>query len=420
MMGERVVITGIGAISPLGNTVEDSWNNALKGVSGIAPITLFDAQNYQVKIAAEVKNFKPDLYMSEKDARRRDRYQNLALAAARSAISQAGLGDTKYHGENFHRIGVVISSAVGGLATLSEGINTIREDGPRRVSPFLIPMLMVNGAAGLIAIEFGFQGPAMSVGSACASSSDGLGVAWMMLQSGMVDIVIAGGSEATITPIGISAFDRLGALSRNQEVDLKGNYLTPKPFDRNRDGLVMGEGAAILVLEREGLARARGVDILAEFAGYSATSDAYHITAPTPDGAGGAQAIRNVLEISCIQPDEVDYINAHGTATILNDLSETRAIKSVFGKQAYNIPVSSTKSMTGHMMGATAALEAIFSVLAIRDGVIPPTINYQNPDPECDLDYVPNKARKHPMRIVLSNSFGFGGHNSVIAIRQMA
>jgi 3-oxoacyl-[acyl-carrier-protein] synthase II len=419
-MNDRIVITGMGAITPIGNTVEDSWNHALQGVSGVAPISLFDVDIYQVKIAAEVKNFQPDLYMSDKEARRRDRYQNFALAAARSAITQARLDKVRENGIDPERIGVVIASAVGGLTALHEGINTIRDESPRRVSPFLIPMLMVNGAAGLIAIDYGFQGPAMSVGSACASSSDGLGVAWMMLQSGMVDIVIAGGSEATITPIGISAFDRLGALSRKQEVNPDGHYSTPKPFDRNRDGLVMGEGAAILVIERESHARARGIPILAELAGYSATSDAYHITAPAADGAGGARAIRNVLEVSGTPLNEVDYINAHGTATILNDISETRAIKSVFGKRAYNIPVSSTKSMTGHMMGATGALEAIFSVLAIRDATIPPTINYQEPDPECDLDYVPNESRKQPVRTVISNAFGFGGHNSVIAIRQYA
>jgi 3-oxoacyl-[acyl-carrier-protein] synthase II len=419
-MKDRIVITGMGAISPIGNSVEDSWNHALQGVSGVAPITLFDADNYQVKIAAEVKSFQPNLYMSDKEARRRDRYQNFAFAAAQSAINQARLNEVGDNGINPERIGVVVASAVGGLTSLHEGIETIRDESPRRVSPFLIPMLMVNGAAGLIAIEYGFHGPSMSVGSACASSSDGLGVAWMMLQSGMVDVVVAGGSEATITPIGISAFDRLGALSRNQEVNPDGHYSTPKPFDRNRDGLVMGEGAAILVIERENHARVRGIPILAEFAGYSATSDAYHITAPAADGGGGARAIRNVLEISGIHANEVDYINAHGTATILNDISETRAIKTVFGKRAYNIPVSSTKSMTGHMMGATGALEAIFSVLAIRDATIPPTINYQEPDPECDLDYVPNESRRMSVRTVISNSFGFGGHNSVIAIRQYA
>ena len=417
-MAERIVITGIGAISPIGNTVDETWNNALNGVSGVGPITLFDVGNYLVKIAAEVKKFQPEQYMSDKDARRRDRYQNLALAASQAAIRQAGLDDLDAQGINPERIGAVISSAVGGLTTLHEGINTIRDDGPRRVSPFLIPMLMANGAAGLIAIEYGFQGPAMSVSSACASSSDGLGVAWMMLETGMVDIVIAGGSEATITPVGISAFDRLGALSRNQDVGPDGKYITPRPFDLKRDGLVMGEGAAILVFERESIARARGAQVLAEFAGYSATSDAYHITAPAPDGGGGARAIQIVLEKGGIRPEEVDYINAHGTATTLNDLSETRAIKSVFGKRAYNIPVSSTKSMTGHMMGATGALEAIFSVLAIRDQMIPPTINYQDPDPECDLDYVPNQSRKHIVRTVISNAFGFGGHNSVVAIRR--
>ena len=279
-------------------------------------------------------------------------------------------------------------------------------------------MLMPNGAAGLISIDHIFQGPSLSVSSACASGSDGIGTAWMMLKSGVVDVIVAGGCDATITPVAVGAFDRLGAMSRNNEKNENGSYMTPKPFDRNRNGLVMGEGAGVLVLERESHALARGVEILAELAAYSATADAYHITAPSDDGAGGARAIRQALTIGKINLDEVDYINAHGTATMLNDLSETKAIKTAFGKEAFNIPVSSTKSMTGHMMGATGALEAVFSVLAIRDGWIPPTINYETPDPDCDLDYVPNQARQVPVNIVVSNAFGFGGHNSVLVIRK--
>jgi 3-oxoacyl-(acyl-carrier-protein) synthase len=274
-------------------------------------------------------------------------------------------------------------------------------------------MLMSNGAAGMTAIDFGFKGPSFSVASACASGADGIGMAWMLLRAGVIDVALAGASEATITPLGIAAFDRVGATSRRND-----DYMmTPQPFDRDRDGLVMGEGAGILVLERESHARARGAVILAELAGYAATSDAYHITAPSENGEGGMRAIRAALEAAQVNLDEVDYINAHGTATVLNDLSETRAIKAAFGNIAYNIPVSSTKSMTGHMMGATGALEAIFCVQAIQDALVPPTIHFQTPDPECDLDYVPNKAREKTVRIALSNAFGFGGHNAVLVIR---
>ncbi len=409
-MQEKIVITGMGAVTPLGHTVAETWEKIVAGVSGVAPITLFDASDYLVQIACEVKDFRPELYINPKEARRRDRYQQFSAVAAQEAIRQSGLIDAS---PDPARVGVIISSAIGGLQSLFENTMILAQQGPRRVSPFVIPMLMSNGAAGLVAIDYGFKGPSFSVASACASGSDGIGVAWNLLCSGVIDVAITGASESTITPLGIAAFDRLGALSRrNQDYSM-----TPQPFDKDRDGLVMGEGAAVLVLERESHARRRGAEILAELAGYAATADAYHITAPSEDGAGGAAAIRLAMEVAEVNPDEVGYINAHGTATDLNDISETRAIKAAFGDLAYNIPVSSTKSMTGHMMGATGALEAIFCVMAIREGVLPPTIHYANPDPECDLDYVPNQARPARIKVALSNAFGFGGHNAVLAVR---
>lgn len=409
-MTERIVVTGMGAVSPLGNSAGESWRNAVEGVSGVGPITQFDTSDFLVQIAAEVKNFRPEDYLPGKEVRRRDRFEWFAHAAAREAIRQAGLEANE---NSAGRIGVIISSAIGGLSSLNDTINTVQTDGPRRISPFAIPMLMTNGAAGMLGIDYGFRGPSFSVVSACASGSDGIGMAWMMLRAGMADVMIAGASEATISPVGVAAFDRLGAMSRQNEP----GALTPRPFDRERDGLVMGEGAAVLVLERESHARDRGAEILAELAGYSASADAYHITAPSETGAGGMQAMRLAVESAGLNLEDVDYINAHGTATPLNDLSETRAIRAAFGDLAYNIPVSSTKSMTGHMMGATGALEAMFCVQVVREGVIPPTINYRTPDPECDLDYVPNEARQKPVRTAISNSFGFGGHNAVLVIR---
>ena len=409
-MQEKIVITGMGAVTPVGHSVAETWENIVAGVSGVAPITLFDASQYQVQIACEVKDFNPEKYISPKEVRRRDRYQQFSAAAVQEAIQQSGILQSS---PDPARVGVILSSAIGGLQSLYENTLVLLEHGPRRVSPFVIPMLMSNGAAGLVSIDYGFKGPSFSVASACASGSDGIGVAWNMLRAGVIDIAVTGASESTITPIGIAAFDRVGALSRrNQDYSM-----TPQPFDKNRDGLVMGEGAAVMVLERESHARRRGAEILAELAGYAATADAYHITAPSEDGAGGAAAIRLALEIAQVRPDEVGYINAHGTATDLNDISETRAIKAAFGDLAYNIPVSSTKSMTGHMMGATGALEAIFCVQAIRQGVLPPTIHYETPDAECDLDYVPNQARSARVKAAISNAFGFGGHNAVLVLR---
>ncbi|NOY98775.1 MAG: beta-ketoacyl-ACP synthase II [Chloroflexi bacterium] len=408
---ERIVITGMGTVNPLGLNVTETWGNIVNGVSGVAPITLFDSSEWLVKIACEVKGFDPTNYMSARDARRRDRFEQLATVAAQEALAGSGLEITE---ANAGRIGVILSSAIGGLKSLQDAIFTLKDYGPRKVSPFLIPMLMSNGAAGLVGIDHGIKGPAMSVASACASGADGIGLAWLMLRAGMIDAALTGASEATVTATGIGAFDRLGALSRRND----DYWMTPAPFDKNRDGLVMGEGAAVLVLERESHAVARGANILAELAGYGATADAHHVTAPSSDGVGGAGAIRLAMNAAGVNPDEVGYISAHGTATQLNDTSETKAIKAAFGDAAYNIPVSSTKSMTGHMMGATGALEAIFCVQAIRENVVPPTIHYQTPDPECDLDYVPNQARDHDVRVAVSNAFGFGGHNAVLVVRE--
>jgi beta-ketoacyl-acyl-carrier-protein synthase II len=409
----RVVITGMGTLNPIGNSVAAAWESAVNGVSGVGPITLFDASDLLVQIAAEVKDFDPTRYMEAREARRQDRFEQFAGAAALEALQQSGLEITP---ENASRVAVIISSATGGLVSLEEGVVDMTSQGPRRVSPFLIPMFMSNGAAGLVAIRHGAKGPAFSVASACASGADGIGQAWMLIRAGTVDAALAGASDASICKIGVSGFDRLGAMSRRN-----GDYsMTPAPFDKDRDGLVMGEGAALLVLESLEHAKARGAEILAELVGYCSTSDAFHITAPAEDGAGGSAAIAGAMAVGEINPDELDYINAHGTATGLNDVSETRAIKAAFGETAYDIPISSTKSMTGHMMGATGALEAIFCVQAIREGVVPPTIHYQTPDPDCDLDYIPNQARQRPVRVALSNSFGFGGHNAVLAFRQFS
>ncbi len=408
---EKIVITGMGTVNPLGLTVEESWRNAVNGVSGVGRITHFDPSALNVHIAAEVKNFAPENYMDAKEARRRDRFEQLAIAAAKDAIASSGLEITE---ENSGRIGVLVSSAIGGIKSLSDAVITNYTEGPRRVSPFLIPMLMPNGASGMIAIDFQIKGPCFSVASACASGADGIGTAFLMLKAGMIDAALAGATEATICPVGVAAFDRVGAMSRRND-DFS---MTPQPFDKNRDGLVMGEGAAVLVLERESHARKRGANILAELAGYGATADAFHVTAPHESGAGGAAAMRMALDSARANDDELGYINAHGTGTPLNDQSETRAVKAAFGERAYQIPISSTKSMTGHMMGATGALEAIFCVQAVREGILPPTIHYQTPDPECDLDYVPNQAREKKITLAISNAFGFGGHNAVLAIRK--
>ncbi len=409
-MSERVVITGMGTLNPLGNTVAETWENAVNGVSGVGPITLFDPKDLKVKIAAEVKNFDPTAYMDKREARRMSRYEQLAVAASVEAIAQAGLDPSK---EDPYRIGVIVSSAIGGLDKLEDNVIIAVTRGPTRISPFVIPMMMANGGAAHIAIRYGFQGPSYGTTSACATSNDAIAVAWQLIKLGMADAVVTGGAEATITFTGIGAFDRLGAMSRRND-DWS---MTPQPFDKNRDGLVMGEGAGILVLESESHAKARGAEILAELVAFGSTNDAFHVTAPVESGAGGAEAIRRALAAAHISPEEVDYINAHGTATQLNDIAETRAIKAALGEHAYKIPISSTKSMTGHMMGATGAVEAILSVQAIRTNTVPPTAHFQEPDPECDLDYVPNEARSLPVNVVISNAFGFGGHNTILVFR---
>ncbi len=411
-MQERIVITGMGTVNPLGLDVNESWRNAINGVSGVEHITLFDSSPLQVHIAAEVKGFAPEKYMDAKEARRRDRFEQFSIAAANQALTQSGFVITE---ANAGRVGAIISSAIGGLGSLQDAIMTNHLEGPRRVSPFLIPMLMANGGAGMAAIEFGIKGPCFSVASACASGADGIGTALMMLRSGMIDAALAGAAEATITSTGVAAFDRVGAMSRRND-DFS---MTPQPFDKNRDGLVMGEGAAVIMLERESDAKKRGAQIWAELAGYGATADAFHVTAPHEKGEGGAAAIRMALASAEANAEDVGYINAHGTGTMLNDQSETRAVKAAFGTDlAYKIPISSTKSMTGHMMGATGALEVIFMVRAICDGILPPTIHYQTPDPECDLDYIPNHSREKKIDLAISNAFGFGGHNAVIAVRK--
>jgi len=408
---ERVVITGMGTLNPLGSTVEESWKNVINGVSGVGPITLFDSSPLNVHFAAEVKNFEPAKYMDPKEARRRDRYEQLGTAAAKDALANSGLEITN---ANAGRIGVLVASAVGGITSLQDAVIINHTEGPRRVSPFLIPMLMPNGAAGMIAIDNQIKGPCFSVASACASGSDAIGTAFLMLKAGMIDAALAGAAEVTICSTGVAAFDRVGAMSRRND-----DYsMAPQPFDKNRDGLVMGEGAAVLVLERESHAKARGANILAELAGYGATADAFHVTAPHEKGEGGSAAMRMALDSAQANVDELGYINAHGTGTPLNDQSETRAVKAAFGEKAYEIPISSTKSMTGHMMGATGALEAIFCVQVVREGILPPTIHYETPDPECDLDYIPNMAREKKTNLTLSNAFGFGGHNAVLAVRK--
>src|SRR5574341_263285 len=404
----RVVVTGVGAVSPLGLSAEESWQCAVKGQSGVGPITLFDVADFPVKLAAEVKNFEPDKYLDRKDARRQDRFEQMAAVAALEAVKQSGL---EFNTEEASlRTGVVVSTGIGGLSTIIEQLLTLEHEGPRKISPFAIPRLMPNGAAGLISIMYGLRGPSFCICSACASSSDGIGMAVQILRSGMADTVIAGGSEAGISGLGVGSFHRIGAYSDRLD-------RTPSPFSADRDGLIMGEGAAVLVLETLEQAQARGANILGEIVGYGASADAFHITAPTEDGSGSAIAIRRALEDARLTPEDIDYINAHGTGTPLNDASETLALKAALGEQAYAIPISSTKSMTGHMMGATGALEALFCIDAIRDGVVPPTINYTSPDDVCDLDYVPNHARELPVQVAMSNAFGFGGHNSVLIFR---
>jgi beta-ketoacyl-acyl-carrier-protein synthase II len=351
--------------------------------------------------------------MSVKDARRRDLFGQYAIVAVNEAMKQSGL---EIGNENGGRVAAIISTAVGGFITIESAFKVLIESGPRRLSPFVIPMLMANAAAGLVAIEWGIKGPCFSIASACASGADAIGQAWLLLRAGIVDAAVAGGSDATIIGMAVGAFDRMGAMSRRNDQPDR----TPSPFDINRDGLVMGEGSGILILETLDHAQARGAEVLAELIGYGSTTDAHHVTAPALDGQGGAAAMINAMNIANLDPRHVDYINAHGTGTRLNDVAETKAIKTALGDHAYDVMISSTKSMTGHLMGATAALEAVICVQAIRENIIPPTINLRNPDPECDLDYVPNQAREETVRVAMTNALGFGGHNAVLAFREFS
>jgi len=402
---QRVVVTGIGIVSPLGLTAAETWEAIVAGRSGIGPITAFDTSGMEAKVAAEVKGFDPTLYMDKKEARRTDRFIQFAVAAAKEALAHAGLA---IDDENADDIGVIIGSGNGGIATLSEQYDVMRAKGPGRVSPFLIPMMIVDMAPGMVSIVTGARGPNYSPVSACATGADAIGTAFNLLRLGEAKAMLAGGTEAAIVPIGVAGFVACRALSTGTDATAS------RPFDKNRDGFVMGEGAAVLVLETLDYARARGARILAELRGYAATSDAYHITQPREGHEGGVRAMRLALKRAGLEPEDVDYINAHGTSTPLNDRVETQAIKTVFGERAYGIPVSSTKSMTGHMLGAAGAIEAAFCVQAIQSGIIPPTINYETPDPDCDLDYVPNVARRQRVDVALSNSFGFGGHNATL------
>ena len=407
----RVVITGMGAITPLGNDVETFWRNVVAGRSGVGSITLFDASAMKTRIAAEVKGFDPEAWFGRKEARRMDRYAQFALAATQQALQDARLDPAHVDRE---RVGVILGTGIGGIGALVQGVETLMTRGPDRISPFMVPMMLADTAPGLIAIAYGFRGPNMAVVTACASGTNAIGEAMHLIRRGDADVVIAGGAEAAILPVAVAAFNVMGAIStRNEEPER-----ASRPFDRTRDGFVMGEGAGILVLERLEHARARGARIYAEVVGYGTSADAYHITAPLENGEGAALAMRRALADAGLSPRDIDYINAHGTSTPLNDKSETQAIKAVFGEAAYDVPISSTKSMIGHLLGAAGAVEAIVCIRAITDGVIPPTINYEHPDPECDLDYVPNVARRRPVRMAMSNSFGFGGHNACVIFRR--
>jgi beta-ketoacyl-acyl-carrier-protein synthase II len=405
----RVVITGLGAITPLGNDVETFWQNLKNGVSGIHRIEAFDTAAYDCKIGGEVRGFDPKAFFKNpKDVRRADRFAHLALAAAKMALEDSGIEVEKVKRRD--RFGVLVSSGIGGLKTLQDQLMILLTKGPSRTSPFTIPMLISNMASGLISMEYDLRGPNMSIVTACATSNNAIGESWRMIKFGDADIFLAGGSEASIVAIGLAGFSAMKALSmRNDEPER-----ASRPFDRDRDGFVMSEGAGILVVEELEHAKARGAKIYCEITGYGLSADAYHMTAPPPDGEGAARAMQLALEHARIPPDQVDYINAHATSTDIGDICETRAIKHVFGDYAYKLAISSTKSMTGHLLGGAGGVEMAACALAIRDSVIPPTINLENPGEGCDLDYTPNVAREKKVRVALNNSFGFGGHNATL------
>ncbi len=407
----RVVVTGLGCVTPLGHDPETFWTALREGRSGVGRITGFDVSRYPTQIAAEVKDFDPTQELGPKEVRRSDRFVQMAVVASKRAVAHAKLDLTK---ENPTRIGVWVGSGMGGLATIEEGYRELAEKGPDRISPFFIPMIICNMAPGQISIALGVKGPNSCPVSACASASHALGDALRIIQRGEADVMVAGGSECAITPLGLAGFCALKALSTRNDDPAHAS----RPFDKTRDGFVMGEGAGVIILEELEHATRRGATIYAEFTGYAMTGDAYHMTAPDPEARGAIGCITLALKDAGVTPKDISYINAHGTSTPLNDKIETAAIKKVFGQQAYQVPISSTKSMTGHLLGAGGAVEFIACALTIRDQVIHPTINYTTPDPECDLDYVPNQARKAAVKVVMSNSLGFGGHNVTLVLRK--
>lgn len=409
-MDRRVVVTGLGAVTPVGNDTASFWNSLIEGKCGVGPITKFDTSDYKVKLAAEVKDFHPEQYMEKSQIRKMDPYCQYAVAAAAQAMADSGL-EGKIEPE---RLGVYVSSGIGGMYTFIEECTKLNEHGPKRISPFFIPKLISNIAAGEIAIRFGAQGPSLCIVTACATSAHSLGEAYRTIQRGEADAIIAGGAEAAVNGLAIAGFTNCMALTTSEDPES-----ASIPFDKRRDGFVMGEGGAVLILEEEEHAKARGAKIYAEICGYGNTNDAYHMTAPHPEATGAANAIRLAVKESGMSPDAKLYINAHGTSTTLNDKSETLAFKKALGEQAYKVSISSTKSMTGHMLGATGAAEAIACVLALGTGIIPPTIGYREPDPECDLDYTPNTARKADPDYALSTNLGFGGHNACLVFRKV-
>jgi 3-oxoacyl-[acyl-carrier-protein] synthase II len=406
----RVVVTGLGCVTPVGLDVPSTWASLLEGKSGGGPITAFDATNFEVRIACEVKGFDPRSVMDFREVKRTDRFTQYALAAAREALADSGIAKDKVDAT---QVGSIVGTGIGGVQTLTDVVHTIDERGPARCSPLAVPMLMANAAAAQISIIYGFKGPTYSVVSACATGNTALGEAMEIIKRGDADVMVAGGSDSAVVPIALASLGNTGALSKRNDDPLGAS----RPFDATRDGFVFGEGAGMLVLESLDHALRRGARIYAEFCGYAMTSDAFHITAPVEGGEGAARSMKRALDKAGLRPEDVDYINAHGTSTPLNDKSETTAIKTVFGAHAYKLAVSSTKSMTGHMIGAAGAVEAIACILTIHHGIIHPTINYHTPDPACDLDYVPNVARKASVRVALSNGFGFGGHNSTVIFK---
>ena len=411
MTEARIVVTGIGVVSPIGLTADATWESLVAGRSGVGRITAFDPEGFETTIAAEVPDFDPTNYMDRKEARRADRFSQFALAAARQALDQADLLSEEPLGE---RVSSLIASGVGGIITLSEQYDVLREKGPKRISPFLVPMMLIDMAAGNVSITFGARGPSFATVSACASGADAIGNGMDLIRKGVIDVAICGGSEAPICPIAVAGFNSAGALSRNNEVP----EAASRPFDAQRDGFIIGEGGAVLVIERLEHALKRGATPIVEISGYGVTSDASHITQPAPFGEGGARAMRQAIAGAGLKPEDVDYINAHGTSTPINDKAETDAVKSVFGEDAHKVAISSSKSMTGHLLGAAGAIEAAICALAIERGCIPPTINLNNPDPECDLDYTPHNARMTKVEVAMTNSLGFGGHNTSLLLQR--